>query len=128
MFQEAPVRACEAQGHAVAGVTVHALVGEVQARAVTVEQRPQRVPRKRLAHVRPAPDVEDRSHGTTSYRHGGPEMAPNPSNTWGPPAKPRHPSITFSLGAYGEEADRRRQIGELQRAAGQGLEPVLTRP
>src|SRR2546428_11701405 len=67
MFQEATVRACEAQGHAVAGVTVHALVGEVQARAVTVEQRPQRVPRKRLAHVRPAPDVEDRSHEQTSY-------------------------------------------------------------
>src|SRR3989475_2798596 len=70
MFQEATVRACEAQGHAVAGVTVHALVGEVQARAVTIEQRPQRVPRKRLAHVRPAPDVEDRSHETTSYACG----------------------------------------------------------
>jgi len=34
----------EAQRHAVAGVTVHALVGEVQLRAVTVDQRPQRVP------------------------------------------------------------------------------------
>ena len=34
----------EAQRHAVAGVTVHTLVGEVQLRAVTVDQRPQRVP------------------------------------------------------------------------------------
>src|SRR2546426_12194736 len=112
MFQEATVRAHEAQGHAVAGVTVHALVGEVQARAVTVEQRPQRVPRKRLAHVRPAPDVEDRSHGTTSYRHGGPEMSPNPPNTRGAPAKPWHPSIPVALWHSGESADDAGQTGQ----------------
>src|SRR2546427_5466096 len=111
MFQEATVRAHEAQGHAVAGVTVHALVGEVQTRAVTVEQRPQRVPRKRLAHVRPAPDIEDRSHRPPSYRHGGPEMAPNPPNARGAPAKPWHPSIPVASGHAREPPDERGQIG-----------------
>ena len=63
MLDEAAVGGGEAQRHAAAGVAIDALVGEVQTRAVTLEQRPQRVPRKRLAYVRPAPDFQNRRHG-----------------------------------------------------------------
>src|SRR5206468_3297240 len=67
MLDEAAVGGGEAQRHAAAGVAIDALVGEVQTRAVTLEQRPQRVPRKRLANVRPAPDFQNRRHGPSCY-------------------------------------------------------------
>src|SRR5437016_14351200 len=79
MLDEAAVGGGEAQRHAAAGVAIDALVGEVQTRAVTLEQRPQRVPRKRLANVRPAPDFQNRRHGPSCYaveieaRHASPE-------------------------------------------------------
>ncbi|HZW72339.1 MAG TPA: hypothetical protein VFF43_02275 [Caldimonas sp.] len=41
-------------------MTIDAFVREIQSGAVTVEERPQRIPRKALAGVRPTPDVEDR--------------------------------------------------------------------
>src|SRR5438552_16065603 len=88
MLDEAAVGGGEAQRHAAAGVAIDALVGEVQTRAVTLEQRPQRVPRKRLANVRPAPDFQNRRHGPSCYaaeieaRHASPERDER-SGVWG---------------------------------------------
>src|SRR5881394_2527064 len=97
MVDEAAVGGGEAQRHAAAGVAIDALVGEVQTRAVTLEQRPQRVPRKRLANVRPAPDFQNRRHGPSCYaaeieaRHGfaGARRAPRAWGHFGAPCSRR---------------------------------------
>src|SRR5438128_9126061 len=102
MLDEAAVGGGEAQRHAAAGVAIDALVGEVQTRAVTLEQRPQRVPRKRLANVRPAPDFQNRRHGPSCYaaeieaRHAfaAARRAPRPFGPFRGPIFTTHDRVT----------------------------------